>query len=232
MKTNVYVDGFNLFYGCLKSTPYKWLDIRQLCHLSFPQNEIHRIRYFTAPVSASREDEEKLARQQTYIRALETVPNLTVHYGHFLTSTVRARLAFPIPGLPDQQELRQFTPAEQLAFAQHGLPNSVKVKKTEEKGSDVNIASFLLLDAFRQDCEAAIVISNDSDLATPISMARKEFKIRVVAFLPCSKSGRPSNLLKKVASYAKPVPDDSLPLCQFPAELTDAKGAFFKPVAW
>lgn len=48
MKTNVYVDGFNLYYGCVKGTPYRWLDLARLCRVLLPSHEIHRIRYFTA----------------------------------------------------------------------------------------------------------------------------------------------------------------------------------------
>ena len=54
MKTNVYIDGFNLYYGCLKGTPHKWLDLASFCQASFPppRNQINRIRYFTAHVNA------------------------------------------------------------------------------------------------------------------------------------------------------------------------------------
>lgn len=51
-RTNVYIDGFNLFYGALKGSPYKWLDLEALCHQLLPKDSIHRIRYFTAKVSA------------------------------------------------------------------------------------------------------------------------------------------------------------------------------------
>jgi hypothetical protein len=36
MTLNIYVDAFNLYYGCLMDTPYKWLNLRTLCELSFP----------------------------------------------------------------------------------------------------------------------------------------------------------------------------------------------------
>ncbi len=31
LKTNVYVDAFNLYYGCLRKTPYRWLNLAELC---------------------------------------------------------------------------------------------------------------------------------------------------------------------------------------------------------
>ena len=43
--------------------------------------------------------------------------------------------------------------------------------KTEEKGSDVNLASHLLLDGFQQTRDTVVVFSNDSDLRVPIRIA-------------------------------------------------------------
>lgn len=53
MRTNVYVDGFNLYYGALRGTLYKWLDIRRMCELLLPSHTIARIKYFTARISAT-----------------------------------------------------------------------------------------------------------------------------------------------------------------------------------
>ena len=84
MKTNVYVDGFNLYYGAVKGTPYKWLDIDSLVRTIVKGVSINRIRYFTARVQARPHDVPQPDRQAAYIRALETIPHLTVHYGQFL----------------------------------------------------------------------------------------------------------------------------------------------------
>ena len=123
-----------------------------------PKNRINRIRYFTATVSA-RPDENPDApqRQQVYLRALETIPGLSIHYGHYLSHVTRMPLANPRPG----------------------GARTVEVVRTEEKGSDVNLATYLLLDAFQHDCEVAVVISNDSDLKLPIEIAQSELRIRV-----------------------------------------------------
>src|SRR6266540_753040 len=59
MRTNVYVDAFNLYYGCLKGTPYRWLDLAALCRRLLPNDEINRIRYFTALVSARPDDPQE-----------------------------------------------------------------------------------------------------------------------------------------------------------------------------
>ena len=95
------------------------------------------------------------ARQATYLRALRTLPNVTIHLGHFLTSGVSMPLVQP--------------PATG--------PKTVKVTKTEEKGSDVNLATYLIIDAMRGDCHVAAVVSNDSDLCEPIRIVQQELQM-------------------------------------------------------
>jgi uncharacterized LabA/DUF88 family protein len=211
MKTNVYVDAFNLYYGRLRSTPYRWLNIAELCRQELPTNVLNRLRCFLARVSARPTDPDLPIRQQTYIRALETLPNFTIHYGTYLTNTVRMALAHPAPG----------------------GPTTVEVLKTEEKGSDVNLATYLLLDAFDNDYDAAVVISNDSDLAEPIRVARQRFGKRVVVLAPVRLPRKPSVELRKAASRCQVIQDASLAASQFPPILTDAQGrTITKPAVW
>jgi hypothetical protein len=93
VRANVYVDGINLYYGCVKGTSFKWLDIAEVCRRLLPAHfQIHRIRYFTALVKPRPGDPQQQVRQQTFIRALQTLPNLSVHYGEFLQSNVRMQL--------------------------------------------------------------------------------------------------------------------------------------------
>lgn len=206
--TNIYIDGFNLYYGCLKGTPFKWLDVARLCSLLLPKDyEIHRVRYYTARVSARPNDPDAPTRQQIYLRALSTLPNLSVFFGHFLTSKIMMPLVSPPPVGP-----------------KHAL-----VIKTEEKGSDVNLASHLLVDAFRKDCDAAFVVSNDSDLLEPIKIARREFGLKVGLACPHK---RPSQVLAKEADFVRTIRSGALQASQFPPTLTDAHGTFSKPTAW
>ena len=78
LKTNVYVDGFNLYYGCVRGTPYKWLDVAAFCARLLPKNQINRIRYFTALVTPRANDPQQRMRQEIYLRAIRTIPNLTI----------------------------------------------------------------------------------------------------------------------------------------------------------
>jgi uncharacterized LabA/DUF88 family protein len=207
MITNVYVDGFNLYYGCLNGTRYRWLDLAQFCRLALPGHTIKRIRYFTAKVKARPKDPQKPVRQQTYIRALKTIPNLSVHYGHYLESVIRMPLATP--------------PASG--------PGTVEVIKTEEKGSDVNLATYLLLDGFRGDYEAAVIVSNDSDLLLPIQIVRNDLGLRVGVLNP---QKLVSWALRPAATFYKPIRAGLLRASQFPQILHDAHGAITKPANW
>lgn len=214
MRTNVYVDGFNLYYR-VKGTPYRWLDIAKLCHHILPHNTINRIRYFTARVIPPPSDPEQAQRQQIYLRALATLPNLTIHYGHFLRHRVRMALVAPLPN----------------------GPRTVEVWKTEEKGSDVNLATYLLLDAFDGDYEAAVIISNDSDLQLPIRLVRKRFGVRVVVLHPVRPSKGGQKLTKsvdlaKAASKSIIIDDQALQNAQFPPVLYDRTGTITKPAEW
>ena len=85
VRTRVYVDGYNLFYACLKGSPYKWLNVHDLVRNQLTRNRIDKLHYFTAQVSARPHDPDQPQRQQTYLRALATVPEVEVHFGHFLT---------------------------------------------------------------------------------------------------------------------------------------------------
>ncbi len=207
MIANVYIDGFNFYYGCVKDTPYRWLDFSKLFALTLRGHEINRIRYFTALVNATRDDPQKRQRQQTYIRALETIPNLTVHFGHFLSHNVRMPLAMPpIIG-----------------------PRTVEVVKTEEKGSDVNLATHLLVDGFRDEYELAVLVTNDSDLVSPIEFVRAELN-KIVGVLNPHK--RVSHSLQQSTDFNRSLRRGPIRASQFPITLVDSKGTFHKPKGW
>ena len=107
MRTFVYVDGFNLYYGALKGTAFRWLDLVSVFEKVLqPHHEILRVKYFTARVSGTLTDPWTPQRQDVYLRALRHFrPEVDVYFGHFLSHTVRAPLAQPMGGrLPDPAE--------------------------------------------------------------------------------------------------------------------------------
>ena len=116
-----------------------------------------------------------------------------------------------------------------LARQPQSGPRIVEILDTEEKGSDVNLASYLLLDGFEDDYELAVVISNDSDLMLPINMVKDRLGKQVGVFDP---SRRRSFELHGAASWYRPLRQGPLGASQFPHTLTDAQGPVSKPSSW
>jgi uncharacterized LabA/DUF88 family protein len=206
VRVRAYVDGFNLYYGSLKGTPFKWLDLQALIEAVAPGHTIDHIRYFTARVSGKL-DPSVPHRQNAYLAALESLGTVTIHYGKFLSGVHRMPLADPQPKGP--------------RFAD--------VIRTEEKGSDVNLATYLLLDGADRLYDLAIVVSNDSDLKDAVDQARQRFgQVWVV-----NPNIRFSNALKSVATRYIPLPAATLAAAQFPDPVPRATGKrIAKPVSW
>lgn len=209
MITNVYIDGFNLYYRALKDSPFKWLDLRKLTETLFPQDEINQISYFTANLLPRPTNPGQTRRQQLYLRALGTLPGVEIHYGSFRSGTKRRPLAQPIPG----------------------LPTYVEILDSEEKGSDVNLATRLLVDGFKGEYEQAVVISNDADFAAAMRYVKDDLGLRVVLVNPDRRRHSP-NQLANAATYAKRLWKSHLRRSQFPTTLTDQTGNFTKPKEW
>jgi hypothetical protein len=204
MKANVYVDGFNLYYGAIRNTPYRWLNIAAMCRLLLPHDQINRVKYFTALVDPRPNDPDQPTRQQTFLRALRTIPNLSITLGTFLTHEVMMPLAPPQTGY-------------------------IRVIKTEEKGSDVNLATELLVDGFNNDYEIAIIVSNDSDLLMPIQVVTRNLG-KPVGLLNPHKN--PSVALLPHVLFVKQIRKGVLAKSQFPTILSDSQGSFSKPIGW
>ena len=205
MFTNVYIDGFNLYYGAIKGKEFHWLDLSKMCGMLLPGHNIGIIRYFTAIVSGRSDDPDKPIRQQIYLRALATLPNVTVSLGKFTSHKVKMPLVRPL----------------------EGGAKLVKVWKTEEKGSDVNIATNLLHDAHCGRFEIAVVISNDSDLLEPIKIARRELGKKIGIINP--RGQQPSRALMQQSDFIRQLRDGVLRESQFPETLTDSSGEFSNP---
>ena len=207
MRTNIYVDGFNLYYGALRKTPHRWVNIETLFQRLLPRNPIHEIKYFTALVSARPNDPGQPQRQQLYLRALATLPKVSVHLGHFLVNEVAMPLVVP----PNQQQ------------------QYVKVIKTEEKGSDVNLATHLVHDAHMNRFDVAVVVSNDSDFLGPIKIVRDVLGKKVGVLNP---QKRPSRAILPHIDFIKQIRSGVLRESQFPSVMRDAIGRFTKPADW
>jgi hypothetical protein len=210
MRTAVYVDAFNLYYGCLRHPNRRWLNLGRLCELELPGIQIERIRYFTAHVKPTPADPSKHIRQQVYLRALRTLKDLTIHLGRYSRN---------------KEWMELVTPAS-------GGPASVQVWRNEEKGSDVNLGCYLVLDGCRGLYDRAVVISNDTDLEEPVRLVVQELGLPVVTLHPCRHPRVPSARLSRWASGWQVIDDANIVAAQFPVVMTDTAGTFHKPVAW
>ena len=210
MKTFIYIDGFNLFYR-LKHTPFKWLDLEKLSkfYLHSKQHNIIKIKYFTARVQSTLKDPVKDTRQDMYLRVLKTIPNLEIIFGQFKKRTVT--------GLKCHYENEQYIETDEL----------VTIKKWEEKESDVNIATYIVADASQYDC--AILISNDTDLKTPLKYVKNNLKKTIGIISPRKKIPRE---LKDNSHFQKRISNKILEQCQFSEKMKDARGEFFCPPKW
>ncbi len=208
IRTYVYVDGFNLYYRALRNTPYKWLDLKKLSsYLLYEEDTLLKIKYFTAIVSG-KFDSEKPTRQKSYIRALKKfIPEIEIYYGKFLTHTIKAPLKNP-----DDCNGKK----------------SINILKTEEKGSDVNLAVHLLNDAWLDRYDCALVLSNDSDLSESIRIVKTKLKKLVGIAIP--KKCCPSQELIKLADFVKPIRSGILKKSSLPSVIPGT--GIHKPPSW
>ena len=209
MITNFYIDGFNLYYRALKDTPFRWLDVRKLAETLFPHDIIHMICYFTARLDARPGNPAQPQRQQAYLRALATLPGFEAYYGVFRSGVKRRPLAEPVPGRP--------------AY--------VLVRDSEEKGSDVNLATRLLVDGFNGEYEQAVVVSNDADFAGATKYVRDGLGLHVTLVNPDQRNTSPRDL-SNAATYVKRLWKSHLKRSQLPETLKDRFGTITKPTNW
>lgn len=195
MRVGAYIDGFNLYYGgrqlCGRgSKGWRWLDIRSLIESGLPRAWceggaiLERVVYCTARVSGAR-NPSSAADQAVYIRALRAHGSVDeVEFGNFVS---RAKFAPLVRPVPSTYRPTVVAPEWPLMFKDSvtgaDLPDvmlMVSYLHQEEKGSDVNVGTHLLLDVLQRDIDAAVVVSNDSDLKLPVCEARKRVPVGIL----------------------------------------------------
>ncbi len=185
MRVGVYVDGFNLYYGartlCGRGTPgWRWLDIRALASALVRERRdwngarLAKVIYCTALIDGA-ENPSGHADQDVYLKALLAAGSVDhIEHGYYVSRVKKAPLATaddrgrPVLARaqwPVMVRGSAGTPVRDATFM-------VSYAYREEKGSDVNVASHLLLDLLDRTIDAAVVVSNDSDLRFPIQQAR------------------------------------------------------------
>ncbi len=199
-----YIDGFNLYYG-LKSKGWKkfyWLDVVSLSKtLLKSQQTLEHCHYFTARISNSGNNNRSARRQAIWLDALDTLDDQTSHFGHYLKKPQQCRRC------------------------------GSRWVINEEKMTDVNIATQLLIDAYEDKFDIALVVSGDSDLSTPIKEILHRFPSKkiIVVFPP----KRHSHHLEKMATNSFVLGAAKLRQNQLPETITTQTGHKLKrPPQW
>jgi uncharacterized LabA/DUF88 family protein len=206
-RTIVYVDGFNFYYGEARGTPWKWLDpVALFQKVLGPQNDLIKVKYYTARVQPTPTDPDVNVRQDAYLRALTAhCPLIELHFGHFLRHMVRMEHAAP-------------------------PPPTVAVWKNEEKGSDVNLALHVLNDAWHDAFDCAVIVSNDSDLAEALRLVKQQTKKIIGLITPGAPKRKTSQQLKQYADFVKPIRTWALQSSQLPDPIPGT--SIQKPATW
>jgi len=192
MRVGVYIDGYNLYYGaraiCGCGTPgWRWLDVRALAHsllddTYWPGARIARLVYCTARIDGAANPSGH-ADQDVYLKALLATGSVDhIEYGTYVSRVKSAPLATRDKrGRPVLTTSRWPVVVKDAADADvRDARFMVSYAYREEKGSDVNVASHLVVDVLTGAIDAAVVISNDSDLRYPIQQARQRVPVGTV----------------------------------------------------
>ena len=202
----VCIDGFNLYYGAVRGTPYRWLDLERFFRLARPHDDIQAIRYFTALISGPTRP-----HQETYLQALATLPLVEIVLGRFKTKRIRCRV-------------------EACSYTGNRL-----FPQEEEKHTDVNIGVRMLDDAYQDVCDRFILVSGDSDLVPAVRMVKTRFPSKeVILYVPATNPVRGAAVeLRAAADKDRLLPLQLLTRAQLPARVPDASGGYLtKPPSW
>lgn len=205
-RSNIYIDGFNFYYGAVKDTPYKWLDMETLFKRLRNSDNIQNIFYFTALVNPPAQ-----ARQELYLRALATCPLVTVIQGKFKNRKVRCSV-------------------RSCNFTGDKL-----FQVPEEKRTDVNIAVRIVQDAFENNCDTFVIVSGDSDLVPALRTVKEKFPEKtIIVYVPTRNPIRGAAVeIRAAADKARDFPLELLSKCQFPRSIPDGFGGLLdKPRGW
>lgn len=227
LRTRVYVDGYNLYYGCLKGTSYKWLDLltlfeKQILPTSAPVNTILLplgIKFFTAKIleraAKALDSVSSQARYHTALRKLYG-DRIELIEGYYSLIESKARLVNDLA--PDTWP--------------RDCPQ-VLVWKLEEKQSDVNLALHAYHDAITGAVDQVVIVSNDTDIAPALKLIRANSDVRIGLVIPTRYRERvPNTELAVLAHWVRThINPEELAMAQLPRVIAGRKPTI-KPESW
>lgn len=198
----VYVDGFNLYFG-LKDKG--WRRFYWLDQQRLARNLLKPNQALVGVryfTSDIKAGTDKHQRQQVYLDALAVHCDLlTIVRGRYLLKDRQCRRCGDVAKIP------------------------------EEKKTDVNIAAHMIVDAFTNRFDTAILVSGDSDLVPPIEMIRLHHaeKRVLVAFPP----NRKSDDLKRIAHGSFWISEKTFRISLLPDPVVKPNGyRLCRPATW
>jgi len=215
--TIVYIDGFNVYYGMFMNSPlrkFRWTNLSDYCRRWLKDDNVVKIYYFTSIVKG-----EAGARQQKYLNALRTCPNVEVVLGKFQYMPISVKLSL------------------------YKTEPRFEFKRPQEKATDVNIALQMFYDAISDNCEKMVLVSGDTDLAPACAWIKTIAPKRIHLCIP-SFNRRKERLAtgvwkKKIGSDRISIvdkivwlPTDLVRHCQFPDVIEGPDGPIEKPPQW
>lgn len=235
LRTRVYVDGYNLYYGCLKGSPHKWLDPLSLFERILPTvtasigplgaltSELDplAVKFFTAPIlEKAAKAEDSLRCQERYHKALNKhlQGRIEIIKGYYSLTQAKAKV---IDGQDPKKWPRDCT--------------ETPIWKLEEKQSDVNLAVHAVVDALKGGIEHVVIVTNDTDIETALKMIRQHTIAAVGLIIPTTDRHRQPNI--SLADHAhwvrKHITTEELRASQLPLVIPDGKKtAISKPESW
>lgn len=229
-RTAAYVDGYNIYYGRLRGTPHKWLDVVRLCEniLSLrDQNEtLTKLNLFTAPALArfARHGDQSVQAQSAYHRALAALyrDRFEAVYGEHSYDRSGSLLPTFIAGQPCNRDQRS------------------RVWKLEKKKTDVNLALRMYRDARKGLYDRIILVTNDSDAEPALAAVREDFPHIMIGLVipikPPKNEERPrrssGSLVKHASWVISHLTDAQLEGAHLPRKVPTNKKPIIKPEHW
>lgn len=226
LRTRVYIDGYNLYFGCLKGSRHKWLDPLPL----FKQHIIPSsmppgmtsvllplcIKYFTARiVERAAKADDSVSCQARYHTALRKLyaGQIELIEGYYSVTKQKARVVDGDKWPRDCDE--------------------ILVWKLKEKQSDVNLALEIYHDAVSGEVDHAIIVTNDTDIAPALKLIRAHTDTIIGLVIPTRQSVRRANteLAEQAHWVRNQIAEQELASSQLPRVIPGRKPTL-KPLSW
>ena len=235
LRARVYIDGYNFYYGCLRRTPYKWLDLLPLFERHIlpsalvTDNAGHiresallpspSIKFFTAKiiesVARSVDSVSSQARYHTALRKLHE-GRIELIEGYYAVNKMKVRIVDAED--PDR------SPRE---------CQEIQAWKVEEKQSDVSLALQAYHDAITGQIDHAVIVTNDTDIAPALEMIRAHTDVIIGLIVPTRDHTRqPNTDLVKHSHWCRThITDNELASSQLP-RVVPGRQPTVKPESW